>query len=95
MSNSKTKLNVLQRFGARCYYCREALTLKTATIDHLVPRSAERGVPFNKRPACLVCNRMKGALSFRDFRWHVVKLFVQLMLHPFLGGSYDFRNQNR
>lgn len=93
MSKSKVKSIVLERFGAHCFYCREALTVKTATIDHFVPRSAERGVPYNKRPACLVCNRMKGALSFRDFRWHIMKLFIQLMLHPFLGGHYDYTNK--
>lgn len=66
--------------------------MQTATMDHFVPRSAKRGVPFNKRPACIVCNRMKGSLSFGEFRWHVFKLCVRFMLQPFLGGRYDYSN---
>lgn len=92
MAKGKVKANILERFGARCYYCKRSLTVETATIDHLVPRCAERGVPYNKRPACLVCNRMKGSLSFGEFRSHVFRLVVQLALHPFLGGRYDFGN---
>lgn len=92
MSKSKVKATILERFGAECYYCKHALTVQTATIDHFVPRRAARGVPFNKRPSCVVCNRMKGGLPFEQFRKRVFRLALQFILHPFMGGRYDYSN---
>jgi hypothetical protein len=68
--NGGWNFNALQAFirdGGRCVYCGRALldtygVAKTATVDHLLPRSAypERGWNVdNLVPACAECNHVK------------------------------------
>jgi 5-methylcytosine-specific restriction endonuclease McrA len=92
-TNQKLKVNVLARFGARCFYCRKGLTQASATLDHFVPRSVKRGVPYNLRPACFKCNQAKANLTFPEFRQHVFRLCLQLFLNSFRGGLHAYTHQ--
>jgi len=56
-----SKINLLARDEHRCQYCGKALDYKSATLDHVVPRS-QQGVTSweNVVIACGQCNRKKG-----------------------------------
>lgn len=82
----KLKANVLRRFGPRCFYCSCELTAASMTLDHFVPRSLRKGVPFNLRPACIKCNRAKGDLTAAEFLRHICRLFFRMVLNPFWAG---------
>ena len=71
----KTRLVTLFNIqSGACVYCGDGMTLalgstKTATLDHVVPRS--RGGPTNEGnlvAACSLCNRSKGSLSVKEFQ---------------------------
>ena len=52
-----------------CWYCRVPLTLKEATKDHLTPLSrGGQDLISNIVPACIECNRLKGAHTEEEFR---------------------------
>lgn len=57
---------------SRCAYCRDPLTVKTATADHVVPR-AEFGLDHRNNivAACAPCNRAKGKASEKEFRQRI------------------------
>lgn len=47
-------------------WCPRRLTLKTLTLDHVVPRTKDHSIKFaldNLRPACYYCNEKKGSRS--------------------------------
>lgn len=50
--------------GGICYYCKEVLTEKTFTVDHVVPQ-AQGGQDSlsNLVPCCKYCNRLKADRS--------------------------------
>jgi len=55
-----TKLEIIRRDGLNCYLCGKLLTIKTTTIDHVIPLS--KGgfhCPNNAKIACLKCNQKK------------------------------------
>ena len=55
------KRNVLARDKNRCSYCREPLTDKTVTMDHVVPRAqGGKSEWTNIVSACNFCNHKKG-----------------------------------
>lgn len=59
-----------------CIYCSASITLKNASLDHIVPLGGLRGKPLqhtldrreNLQIICSRCNRAKGNLSDRGFR---------------------------
>jgi 5-methylcytosine-specific restriction endonuclease McrA len=59
-----------------CVYCSTIITLKNASLDHIVPLGGLRGKPLakhldrrdNLQIICSRCNRGKGNLSDRGFR---------------------------
>lgn len=56
-----SKLNLLIRDDFKCAYCLEPLTLDTATIDHVKPRSQGGETSFsNCVSACKRCNNIKA-----------------------------------
>jgi 5-methylcytosine-specific restriction endonuclease McrA len=66
---TKRKRKVLNRYGRACSYCRVPLSFKSATIDHVVPRSRGGSNDIgNLRPACGVCNALKADLSPCEFQ---------------------------
>lgn len=55
------KSEIIRRDGLNCYLCGLLLTVKTATIDHVIPLA--RGgfhCPNNAKIACLKCNQKKN-----------------------------------
>jgi len=54
---------ILQKQNYRCYYCKRLLTKKTATMDHVIPRSHTSGyhTSSNCVVACFECNNKKGS----------------------------------
>ena len=48
-------------YGYRCVYCKIPLTLKTVSVDHLIPLvKGGTGWPANLVPSCKLCNCKKG-----------------------------------
>lgn len=57
-----TRTNILARDNFACQYCERALCSKTATLDHVVPRSQGGKTSWDNLVSCCVrCNRRKGA----------------------------------
>lgn len=53
--------NVFARDGGRCGYCATRLTLRTATYDHVIPRSQGGKTEWsNVVISCVPCNQKKG-----------------------------------
>jgi len=71
---------VHQKYGGRCAYCGEEITLKQMHVDHLKPifRGWGDNHPFpghggtdtidNMMPACAPCNLRKSTLTLESFR---------------------------
>ena len=58
---SYSKRTILERDGWSCQYCDETLTLRTATIDHVLPRCEGGKTSFeNTVASCFTCNNKKG-----------------------------------
>lgn len=56
-----SKLNVFLRDGYECQYCKELVTRKNATLDHVLPVSHGGKTTFeNTVTACAPCNANKG-----------------------------------
>lgn len=58
----------LQKQRRRCAYCRETLTCRQATADHVKPR-AKGGLDHESNivAACAECNTLKGSKSAGQF----------------------------
>lgn len=65
----------LHRQNGRCAYCRDVLSPRAATADHVVPR-ANGGLHHgsNIKASCRNCNMMKSSRSEGEFR--------KLIRHP-------------
>lgn len=56
-----SRLNVMARDKFECQYCGKSLTMRTATMDHVHPRSRGGGSSWiNVVTSCAPCNRKKG-----------------------------------
>ena len=56
------KAEIYERDGGKCQMCRKALTLRTATLDHIVPLSLGGAHSrVNVRLTCRSCNSRRGA----------------------------------
>lgn len=74
------KRNLLIRDNFRCQYCNVVLSMRTCTVDHVVPRS--RGGTHsldNCVAACKPCNNQKGDMFLSDF---VSKTGMDLLNEP-------------
>lgn len=56
------KLNILKRDNYRCQYCNKKLSFKSATIDHVIPKSRIKNFHQWKNvvSCCKECNNKKG-----------------------------------
>lgn len=56
-----SRVNVYQRDGYRCQYCRKKFAARELSYDHVVPRSAGGRTDWNNIvSSCKVCNSRKG-----------------------------------
>lgn len=65
-SNPKSKINrqaILEKFGSRCAYCGEEITIKTMQVDHVVPQS---DLEYNRKG-----DEFKKTDRFPDFIKHL------------------------
>ena len=60
---------VLQKYGCKCAYCGNALTLATLKLD---------STNNQLYPSCLRCKRRKGSKSIEQFRLHIAVVHKQL-----------------
>lgn len=63
-----TKSEIVRRDGLNCYLCGGLQTVKSATIDHVIPLS--KGgfhCPNNAKIACLKCNQKKNDKSLEVY----------------------------
>lgn len=66
--------DVLERWGAECAYCGLALTVETATRDHVRPVALGGTESLgNVVPACLRCNGIKGDRPLGEFKVYYAK----------------------
>lgn len=68
---SNIRINRLKHQEYKCFYCKRDITLKNATIDHIIPVSKGGvGLQFNKVMACTWCNCRKADLNADIFmKW--------------------------
>lgn len=65
--DSTLRTQLFERDGWRCRYCGEAVTSKTATLDHILPVSkGGKNDPENLATACLMCNSIKSGRSYKE-----------------------------
>lgn len=68
----KLKAQVLERDGRTCVYCRTLTNRRTRQFDHRTAWSrGGRTSLRNLSVSCAACNRAKGAMSAREFRWEL------------------------
>jgi 5-methylcytosine-specific restriction endonuclease McrA len=61
--------NILARDNFQCQYCSRELTVKEATLDHVVPRSQGGKTTWeNIVCCCAACNRKKGGRTPKEAR---------------------------
>ena len=60
---------LFERDGACCAYCKVPLSLKTATIDHVIPvsKGGSRWSLANMVLACHACNNEKGDRDLMEY----------------------------
>ncbi|MGM3309080.1 HNH endonuclease [Anabaena sp. WFMT] len=67
--NSKQKQSkkrqLIDMYGACCWWCGKSMSIETLTIEHLHPRSrGGSNSSENLRLACLTCNHSRGNSFF-------------------------------
>jgi len=64
-----SRKNIFKRDHYKCQYCGMDLCDKTATVDHIVPKSKGGGSTWtNMVAACKDCNTFKGNRSLKEAR---------------------------
>ena len=53
---------VLNKYGCKCAYCGNALTISTLKLD---------STPDSIYPSCMRCKKRKGHKSIEQFRFHI------------------------
>ena len=77
---TKTKRRrILLKYNGRCAYCGCSISMKTMSVDHLVPKCKGGTGAFNNlMPSCLECNHLKNDdnISVLRFRmaWSSLKV---------------------
>ena len=69
-----SRKNLFLRDSGKCQYCGMQISMKTATIDHIVPRS-KGGVHVweNVVIACIPCNQKKGSRLVSNTSMSLIK----------------------
>ena len=85
-----SKKNIYVRDKGKCQYCDVSVTLKTATIDHVVPKSKSgTHVWTNVVIACGKCNQKKGSKLPSDFHLKLSKKPRAPSLYEIVQGRLD------
>lgn len=85
-----TRKNVLQRDNHECQYCGISLTSKTATLDHIVPRSKGGSTDFlNLVTCCQRCNNKKGSKYLSQTKMKLRKRPKIPLISELGGFDYD------
>lgn len=71
------RLKVLNKYGCKCAYCGNALTISTLKLDP---------TPDSIYPSCMRCKRRKGSKSIEQFRIHISVVHKQLQ---YLNSKYS------
>lgn len=71
------RIKVLQKYGCKCAYCGNALTLATLKLD---------STNNQLYPSCMRCKRRKGSKSIEQFRLHISVVHKQLQ---YLNSKYS------
>lgn len=65
---SKARLYVMRADGNRCHYCGTRLTLRTMSLDHVIPRDLfGPDARWNLVGSCRPCNDAKRHLPYEHF----------------------------
>lgn len=69
-----SRFNILARDSFECQYCRESLTSKSATLDHILPRSRGGKTSWeNVVCCCKSCNVTKGSRTLKEAGMKLLK----------------------
>jgi 5-methylcytosine-specific restriction endonuclease McrA len=71
------RLQVLNKYGCKCAYCGNALTISTLKLD---------STNNQLYPSCMRCKRRKGSKSIEQFRLHIAVVHKQLQ---YLNSKYS------
>jgi hypothetical protein len=71
------RLIVLNKYGCKCAYCGNNLTLVTLKLDP---------TPDSIYPSCMRCKKRKGSKSIEQFRLHIAIVHKQLQ---YLNSKYS------
>ena len=64
----KFRQSIFESWEWKCAYCNKDLDIKTATIDHIVPKfKGGHNVKSNMICSCSKCNRSKGSVLLDDW----------------------------
>ena len=64
----KFRQSIFESWEWKCAYCDKDLDVKSATIDHIVPKfKGGHNVKSNMICSCSKCNRSKGSVSLEDW----------------------------
>ena len=70
-----SKRNLYLRDDGKCQYCNTEVTLKSGTVDHVIPRSKGGTHTWeNVVLACTKCNQKKGNKWAAEFRLKLTKI---------------------
>lgn len=66
-----SRSEIVLRDNSTCYLCRQRLTDKQITLDHVIPLKRKGShTPDNLRVACRRCNSRKGAKLLSELAWY-------------------------
>ncbi len=64
----KFRQSIFESWEWKCAYCDKELDIKSATIDHIVPKyTGGHNVKSNMVCSCSKCNRSKGSVLLEDW----------------------------
>jgi hypothetical protein len=65
----KYKIRAAEKFGLRCYFCKNPFTLDQLTLEHLIPvgRGGSARSADNHALACFECNNSKSGLTVEEY----------------------------
>jgi len=70
---------VYNKFGGRCAYCGNEITLKTMQVDHAKSkRNGGTDDYENLMPSCRLCNHYKRGGDIETLRWLIAGLLERL-----------------